>query len=679
MPTESRTPWRRHHRPAAWLCLLALAALMPQTFASQPSTRLVDIPGVPAEVAALIMSGQQGGTIELRALAVPLPSAEAPSAVVVLEMPLEDLLADPYPGSIQTEVYGYVLDSEDRLAGALSKAFELRSADPGSLPAGLKVLWSLGLGPGEYTVRLLVRDHRSPRMGLAMVRVEVPPLDEQVAIMPPMVGNPPDSWTVLRLDEGPGWGLSAMEPAAAPLLPARQQTVLQVLARNLAADESLDAEWELPDGSRSSHPAIIQDRSPVGTSGLELVTVLLQPSGLEAGEYDLRLVPASGEGTALPTPISLVDRSSGSFAWTGGGAVEGESTVQANTDGATAAEGGAVGESAEDASIRQRGRRFRDRFVEVMRLASEGRSVEASEQLGSALEDAFDGEAQADTRVSRAERREIRRVTRAAADSLIPIIEVYREAHKNLWRGRAYLLSSHCRRTAMVLIETYLERGGDRDTAVAMLASLALDAQRLGMSEIAEEVLGRCMRMESRQPAVLITLASVEERQGRYESAAGLMQELLKLEPDQHGARLRLAVNLERLGQYRRAEQHLRAVIGQADGWVRSVAYQELGRKLIKNKRRDEARELLEEATERLPDDEKLHLLLAFTHELEDKPWMARAVLDSWRNRRVDTRFAPRHRYAELPLRELGELRRLVHDSLEAGRQHLAEALGADS
>ena len=576
---------------------------------------MVDIPGVPAEVAALMMSGQPGGEIELR--------------------------------------------------------FD----DTQALPAGVKAIWSMALDPGEYTIRLLVRDHRSPKMGLAVIRLSVPSLDESIALMPPMVGNPPDSWTVLRLDQGPGWGLSVMEPAAAPLLPASQETVFQVLARNLPADATLEAEWEHPDGSRSSRAVQVEQRDPVGRSGLELLTVVLPPGGHDPGDYRLRLRPASGEAASLATPVTLVGRTSGSFAWTGGGILAPLDPDTATAASAAPGPAEALAEADDDQESLSRWKQFRARFVEVMELASEGRSHVAAEKLGAALTDALEGEAKATIKISRAERREIRRLTRSQPDSLIPVIEVYREAHKMLWREGSFLLSSHCRRTTIMLIETFIEQGGDPDTGVAMLATVALDAQRLGMSEIAEEVLGHCMRLESREPAVLITLASVEERQGRYESAANLMEELLELQPEQHAARLRLAINLARLGQTRKSEQHLRVLTERADGWVRSVAYQELCRRLIDRGQSTEARTLLEQAVERLPDDEKLHLLLAFTHELEDKPWKARAVLDQWRNRRVQPRFAPRHRYAELPLRELGELRLRVHECMEAGRQHLGEAL----
>ncbi len=651
---------------------LGVAALIPATAAP---ARIVDIPGVPAEVAALIMSGQQGGAIDVRALALPLPSSEAPSAVVVLEVPLADLADPRHPDSIRTELYGYVLDERNRLAGSLSKAFELRPEAGPSMPPGVKAVWSLALRPGRYTVRLLVRDHRSPKMGLAVIGLEVPAADD-VAVMAPMIGQSPESWTVLRLDQGPGWGLTEIQPTASPVLPSSQGLVLQALTRNLAEDPQLEVQWTAEDGSVSTGAVQVRSRMPVGRSGMELVDAEIPPSDLEPGRYTLRLAPpAPGTGQAIP--VEIVGRTSGRFSWLGGDNPP-DTTPTAIPAEATADSGTGTSEEPETraTSNRAKSRQFGRDFSEVMRLASEGRLPEAATRLGNGLRNAFDGNAQAENRVARTERREIRRLTESDPDSLIPIVEVYREAHKQLWRAGSYLLSSHCRRTARVLIDTYMERGGDRETAVAMLTGFALDAQRLGMGEIAEEMLSACLELESREPAVLITLASVEERQGRYGSAVRLMEELLEIDDSQHQARLRLAVNLERRGQSRRAEQHLRAVIGAADGWVRTVAYQELGRKLASaRKRREEARKFLEEATKQVPDDEKLHLLLALVHELEDKPWKARAVLDAYRNRQVETRFAARHRYAELPLRELGELRRRVHDRLENGRQQLAAAL----
>ncbi|MEM8993869.1 MAG: hypothetical protein AAGF23_03645, partial [Acidobacteriota bacterium] len=124
-------------------------------------------------------------------------------------------------------------------------------------------------------------------------------------------------------------------------------------------------------------------------------------------------------------------------------------------------------------------------------------------------------------------------------------------------------------------------------------------------------------------------------------------QALLEVVPGHTEGNLRLA-HLELMdGQERRARKLLlRAIESDGPDWALAVAYQELARLHIDDGELLDAKKVLGAALERLPDQPRLLMLLAFAHDASAANGRAREVL----GRAVATstsRPSPRHRFVD--------------------------------
>ena len=412
--------------------------------------------------------------------------------------------------------------------------------------------------------------------------------------------------------------------------------------------------------SQHQVPLQVQEEQPIGTSGMSLYRATCAPLPLPEGQYQVRIVSDTSPLTSLQATLMLRDGVSVTFGESQGTPAAAKPTAQAR-------------------AISERSwRAFRKSFREAVGLTSRGSSETAAKRLADAQRAVIGEDVGAVARLARVEKKEVRSLTRGGAQSLVPLIELFRDGYRHHWKNGTGTLASHNRLVAIELAEQFAKDSGQTQAAVALLINIALDTQRMGMHDATAEILEKCLQIDSTESAVLVTLAVLEEKGGNYDQVLNLLRRLIDSDPDHHAGRLRLAVNELRVGQSRRAEDNLRTIVAQApDGWVLRVAYQELAREQLRRNRLDEAKEILEVALGRFPDDEKLHVQMAYLHEREDRPWKARAVLNAWRNRGLTEKRSPRNRYAQLPLGELASLRQRLHDQLEQGRQQLTATLGS--
>ncbi|HVF60455.1 MAG TPA: VWA domain-containing protein [Thermoanaerobaculia bacterium] len=259
--------------------------------------------------AADILGGEEGGTLPVSALAVPLPGGGAAQAAVPLLLEIDGpaLLEGHVGRSLALEIYAYALDREQAVRGFLTQRvdLDLEKVEPQLRAGGLKFYGELALPPGAYTLRLLVRNAQSGARRLASLPVEVPAAVAEAGagplVSPPLFLASGGSWVVTRQAERAG------EPARQyPFTLAGQPFVPDVRPVVAAAGEARVAllAYNLGSGDVVARAEVLRagDRQPAGGGGFRLLdrqrgeggapdrlVGVLTARGLPPGEYLLRV------------------------------------------------------------------------------------------------------------------------------------------------------------------------------------------------------------------------------------------------------------------------------------------------------------------------------------------------------------------------------------------------------
>jgi VWFA-related protein len=264
-----------------------------------------------------VMSGEESGTIATSVLAAPfLGQANGKAYVpVLIEVDGKSLTANTTGSSLPAEIYVYALDDAGAVHDYLSQTLGLDLAKAGAAlkQSGLKFFGHVDLGPGDYSIRVMVRNGVTGASSLRVVPVHVA-AQGQPALLPPFFPEPPNSWLLAR--EAPrGGGPQAAYPfmlKQAPYIPAGQPRLSEgqdaqvaLVGYNLGTGE-LKAESKImrKDG-REVGPAEVKllDRE-AGTP--DRLVASFRPPKLEPGEYLLRVTVTNGAGLSQTSSAPFV-------------------------------------------------------------------------------------------------------------------------------------------------------------------------------------------------------------------------------------------------------------------------------------------------------------------------------------------------------------------------------------
>jgi hypothetical protein len=250
--------------PLAIALLLGLLSAEPG--GQPPAVRVARTAGLKMESVALLMSGQQGGSIHVAVLPQFLPGQNGRvRAPVVLEIDGATLLQGGTGDHLRVEICLYAV-SKGRVEGSLLETIDadLARVGPEVARSGLQTTGELSLAPGETSLRVLVRNAQTGEVGLRFLPVTVPDFGSSPLLLPPAFANPSaGAWVGTRSSAGP-------LPAAQPVLGDDQEARFEVPAWKLKP-EALRVEILRPDGGRAAEfPAKIESRRESG--GLEWIT-----------------------------------------------------------------------------------------------------------------------------------------------------------------------------------------------------------------------------------------------------------------------------------------------------------------------------------------------------------------------------------------------------------------------
>ena len=134
------------------------------------SLRARKVRGFKAEVAQRIFSAEEGGEIAVAAWAVPLSRGDTGTSYVPLLVEIDGAgyLRHNQSAAGWLEIYAYAVTTDGAVAGHLSEAVAIDVAALGEqlTRGGVKYYGHLELPPGEYDLRVLVRDPQSGAGGV---------------------------------------------------------------------------------------------------------------------------------------------------------------------------------------------------------------------------------------------------------------------------------------------------------------------------------------------------------------------------------------------------------------------------------------------------------------------------------------------------------------------------------
>ncbi len=272
--------------------------------------------------AGLIMGGESGGGVDTAVLATPFPMdlGHVSYVPVLIEVGGTSLLAEHSEEVLPTEIYAYAIDSSGTIRDYFSRilGFDMAKAGDVIRNSGLKYWGHFELEPGDYVVRVLVRNGLTGAFGVERLTVRVPDVDGgEVAVLPPLFPEPSGKWLLGRekdedradVDYPYFLGETPFVPAAKPVLQQGQVVPVSLVGFNLG-DGPLEVSSEVRalDGTKVGTGEIALDDRPT-TEAVTMDRLLLRfaPTGLAAGQYTLDItVRDGGSGTSRTTSLPIV-------------------------------------------------------------------------------------------------------------------------------------------------------------------------------------------------------------------------------------------------------------------------------------------------------------------------------------------------------------------------------------
>ncbi len=283
----------------------------PRSYAEQdPIERLL-------ETANQVMSGEESDAVATAVLAAPFRSeGEKAYVPVLIEVDGAKLLAGPQPAVLAVEVYVYALDELGAVHDFLTQTIGLDLAKAGTplRQGGLKFFGHLDLLPGDYSLRVLVRNGASGASGVRVVPLHVPAFARgEPALLSPLFPEPPGRWLLVREEprsedgKAPAYPFllrsEPFVPASRPVLAAGRESRMILAGYNLGPwPWKAEARILTPEGREVPVGLELLDRRGGGAEGAERAVTLFRLPDLKPGEYVLRITIT---GAAASTSSSL--------------------------------------------------------------------------------------------------------------------------------------------------------------------------------------------------------------------------------------------------------------------------------------------------------------------------------------------------------------------------------------
>jgi hypothetical protein len=257
-------------------------------------------------------------------LAASFPGQEGLSRVpVIIEIPGDRLLTGQSADRANVDIFAYALDAQGTTRDYLYHAIgiDLTKAEALLRKSGVKYYGEMALPTGEYTLRVLVRNNDTGRMGVSITRLAVPQQARDPFLLPPLFIDDGQPWILVK-----GRPRSAQPAKEYPFAIAGESFVPSALADVHSGGEAqvclIAYNFEpASDPLQYSGRVLGLDGRPQGKVDLRLVKssdgeregarkllLRFKPSGLEPGRYALAVQlkdPRSGRVAESSVPFDV--------------------------------------------------------------------------------------------------------------------------------------------------------------------------------------------------------------------------------------------------------------------------------------------------------------------------------------------------------------------------------------
>jgi VWFA-related protein len=270
-----------------------------------------------------LVAAEEMKQIRAAVLAAPFPMPGGPWYVpVLIEVDGPSLTAGMDKGVVPTDIYAYAFDSEGRVRDFFSQtiSLDLAKTGPALAQGGLKFFGHLDLPPGEWSVRVLVRNGATGAMGLQVATVSVPEASQAGAVLlPAFFPEPQGRWLIVREAPRQGdrevpypfmLGSQPYVPASMPVLAAGQGASMSLVGYRLKPGElRAEAKVLTADGREAGAGTIegLERLEPAADGSDRMVAIFAPPASLQPGEYMLMvtLTDSSGSSETSVTPFQV--------------------------------------------------------------------------------------------------------------------------------------------------------------------------------------------------------------------------------------------------------------------------------------------------------------------------------------------------------------------------------------
>ncbi len=587
--------------------LTATPRAAPATRASASlAVRVSPASGTSLEVAALLLSDRQGGSLPVAVTAFAVPGA-APGAsgrvAVALEVQGQPWLAAAPAGSpARLAIAAYLLADDGSVAADAFETVELVTADARerAVSGGLRHLLFLAAPSGHYTARVLVRDALRPDL-LALRRLDV---------VVPAVGGA--LWLPRVVDRGTAW--MDTTPERVQELPWHAWVPVRAVWE-IGEPQALRVEDTEAPGSAGGPNGAAPTVELIDPAGATIALPWLESrsagGGVEgkvvvravpAGEY--QLVVGGGSSKHVQSPaisVVLLDGDPAGRAWV-------EFTVNGGEENRPLATPSTVRRlhTSEIGSLRT--------GVEQARQAlADARPSSAAAALRAPAEAILTGaEPVAGVALAEAVTLLLRDAVREQPARLAPWLAAAVALYDDAARDRP---SPAVGAFAAALAHDLATLASEREIPAELRALAAQAVLATALNNGAPRAaLRQALALDPERPALLAAAATDAMARGAFAEAEPLLDRWLAVAPASVEARVRLGELLLQTGRGERAASHWRAARDAArgeDAWLGALAAQELARQALGKGDAASAERLARAGLARFPGDEKLALLLA--------------------------------------------------------------------
>jgi Flp pilus assembly protein TadD len=567
-----------------------------------------EVGAVEARTGALLLSGQAGGDVEGAMIWAVSHRGDDGIATLpfVVEVEGRSLLAGRIGADIVIGLYAYVVDDDGVVVDHIAQGVVLEPdiyADR-IITSGLKFVGRFDLPPGDYALRVMVRNQRTSAFFMAWNLLTLPPGEDlSPQLLPPLFPDATGNWAVARQS---GTEAAVVLGDDTVLLPAARPVLLEdrpaeVWLGGGGWDENARVEIRIINelGRTVSEPVVSLDGPAVGDFAFRRAT--LSPVDLPPGTYTLVVTLSDDEANqVLRRGLRvMVAADESQVDW-----------VAASNQTSPGVESSNL--SRDEPVPKLSKREVRARYRRGLQLLGEG-DVVAARRLVAELERQViaDPSPKAVNNLSEAEYAESKELAKKKPECLMPMALLHRELYRSYMARQEGILAIHSRQMTITFAQQLARLKPENGFSEALMVNLAADLAQTGASSAARDLLEQTLRLNPGYRPALLSLGFSFERTGEYGEAAATYGRLVDSHPGYEEGLLRLGINQIRTGRADQGVELLSGLLyGGASRWIEAIAAQELVSFLIREKREGEAERAARSAMELLPDDQRLRILL---------------------------------------------------------------------